>query len=103
MTSKQFLNSLNRFIFKRLWIITEGSHLANDITIKVLFKSQNPIRTIKNSHNTKEVIEADATFNSLCHYILLQKCWSIKLIKFRIRATEKIDCLLRGVNEETSG
>ena len=43
MTSKEFFDPFNKFVFNGTWIVAKGPHFADNVTIEVLFETKNPI------------------------------------------------------------
>ena len=56
----------------------------NDITVEILLKAQNAVRAVKNTLDTKEVVERNIALDGFFHDVVLQDSRRIKLVKLRV-------------------
>ena len=56
----------------------------NDIAVEVLLEAQNAVRAVKNTLDTKEVVERNIALDGFFHDVVLQDSRRIKLVKLRV-------------------
>lgn len=84
LTSKHFFDGADDFVFCRVWIVAEKPWTVNDIAVEVLLEAQNAVRAVKNTLDTKEVVERNIALDGFFHDVVLQDSRRIKLVKLRV-------------------